>query len=414
MTGLDLDFVRSNFPAFSEPSLAGQHFVENAGGSYACKQTIEGLNSFYRKTKVQPYLPHRAGIAAGKAMDRAEARWAEALGVSPEEISFGPSTSANSYVLAQAFRTWLSPGDEIIVTNQDHEANTGAIRRVAEQNGFTVREWAVDPATGQLPVAGLEALLNDKTALVCMPHCSNIVGQENPVAEWTRIIKQAPRKPWVIVDGVSRAPHSIPNVAEIGCDVYFFSLYKVYSVHQGMMVIRKDLNEALPNQGHFFNEAYPTKRFTPAGPDHAQIAASAGVLDYIEALDNHHGNVGGGTADLAGAVQRVNGLWKAHEDHLLEPLLDYLRGRNTLRIIGQDHIGDRHPTIALQTDKDPEALATALGDRGIMAGFGDFYAYRLVKALDIDPKRGVVRLSLVHYNSHDDVQATCRALDAIL
>jgi len=412
MTGLDLDFVRSNFPAFCEPSLAGQHFVENAGGSYACKQTIDLLEGYYRKTKVQPYLPHGAGIAAGKAMDRAEARWAEALGVARGEINFGPSTSANSYVLSQAFRRLLTPGDEIIVTNQDHEANTGAMRRMAEENGFPLREWQVDPQSGQLHVSGLEALLNDRTAVVCMPHCSNLIGQENPVAAWTALAKQAPQNPAVIVDGVSRAPHSIPDVAEIGCDVYLFSLYKVYSVHQGMMVVRKALNEKLPNQGHFFNAGYPTKRLTPAGPDHAQIAASAGVLDYMEALDRHHGGAGNG--DLAQAVQRVNGLWKDHEDRLLAPLLDYLRGRNSLRILGQDHVGGRHPTVALQTDRDPEAIATALGSKGIMAGFGDFYAYRLVKALGLDPQRGVVRLSLVHYNSPEDVDATCKALDEIL
>lgn len=413
MTSIDLDFVRSQFPAFSEPTLAGQHMVENAGGSFACRQTIEALDGFYRKTKVQPYLPHGAGRAAGEAMDRAERRWAEALGVTPAEINFGPSTSANTYILSQAFRTMLAPGAEIIVTNQDHEANTGAMRRMGEENGFTLREWQVDSETGQLNTADLEALLSDKTALVCLPHCSNIVGQDNPVAEWTRIIKQAPQNPAVIVDGVSRAPHSIPNVAALGCDVYLFSLYKVYSVHQGMMVIRQDLNERLPNQGHFFNEGYPTKRFTPSGPDHAQVAASAGVLDYIEALDRHHGGSDAGNG-LAASVQRVNGLWKAHEDALLEPLLGYLRGKNSLRILGQDQVGDRHPTVAFVPDKDPQTLATALGERGIMAGFGDFYAYRLVKALGVKPERGVIRLSLVHYNSRDDVEATCRALDEIL
>ncbi len=410
MTVLDLDFVRSHFPAFSEPSLDGQTMLENAGGSYACSETIDLLDGYYRRTKVQPYLPHAPGIAAGAAMDRSYALWAEALGVAPEEVNFGPSTSANAYVIAQAFRGALAPDAEIVVTNADHEANMGAMRRMAQENGFTLREWKVDPQSGQLDDAGLDALLTDKTAVVCLPHCSNIVGQENPVGDWTRRIKTLPQKPAVIIDGVSRAPHGLPDVGAIGCDIYLFSLYKVYSVHQGLMVARRSITDFLPNQGHFFNEAYPGKRLTPAGPDHAQIAAASGVLDYVAALDRHHGGTGG----LKSAVDRVNGLWKAHEDALLDPLLAYLRGKNSLRIIGQDRTGDRHPTIALDTDKDPEAVATALGERGIMCGFGDFYAYRLVEALGIDPARGVVRLSLVHYNTPADVEAACEALDAVL
>src|SRR5579862_3141166 len=127
---LDTDFVRAQFPAFSEPTLESQALFENAGGSYACGAVIHRLHEYYRRLKVQPYYLFAASTEAGAWMDAARARLAEYLGVSASEVHFGPSTSQNTYVLAQALRPQLQPGDEIIVTNQDHEANSGAWRRL--------------------------------------------------------------------------------------------------------------------------------------------------------------------------------------------------------------------------------------------------------------------------------------------
>ena len=122
-------------------------------------------------------------------MDHSYARWAQALGVSDTEIVFGPSTSMNTYVLAKAFGETLQPGDEVIVTNQDHEANTGATRRMVDAAGATLREWKVDATTGELHIADLENLLSSATKLVAFPHCSNIVGAENNVAEICALAK---------------------------------------------------------------------------------------------------------------------------------------------------------------------------------------------------------------------------------
>jgi selenocysteine lyase/cysteine desulfurase len=171
---LDLDFVRRQFPAFSEPSLAGQAFFENAGGSYACAQVVNRLNEYYRRLKVQPYYSYPASTEAGEWMDAAHARLAEYLGVTPDEVHFGPSTSQNTYVLAQAFRNLLKPKDEIIVTDQDHEANSGVWRRLAA-HGVVVREWRVDRDTGALPVAEFDRLLTHRTRLLVFPHASNVV-----------------------------------------------------------------------------------------------------------------------------------------------------------------------------------------------------------------------------------------------
>ena len=149
MVDMDTGFVRAQFPAFSEPSLEGFTHFENAGGSYACGAMIEALHDYYRATKVQPYYCFEPSSKAGAQMDRARERMAEWLNVARDEVHFGTSTSQNTYVVAQALRQYLQPGDEIIVTNQDHEANVGAWRRLAD-SGITVREWRVDPETGDI------------------------------------------------------------------------------------------------------------------------------------------------------------------------------------------------------------------------------------------------------------------------
>ena len=182
MSQLDIDWVRAQFPAFAEPTLQGQAFFENAGGSYTCRQVIDRLKRYYTQRKVQPYAPYEASRLAGEEMDEARARMAAMLGVDTDEVSFGPSTTQNTYVLAQAFRQWMKPGDAIVVTNQDHEANTGPWRRLADE-GIELREWKLNPDTGSLDPADLDNLLDDKVRLVCFPHCSNVVGEVNDVAE---------------------------------------------------------------------------------------------------------------------------------------------------------------------------------------------------------------------------------------
>jgi selenocysteine lyase/cysteine desulfurase len=360
--GLDLDFVRRQFPAFAEPSLEGQAFFENAGGSYPCAPVIARLTRFYRERKVQPYAPYPAAAQGGAEMDEARARLAAMLGVETEEVSFGPSTTQNTYVLAQAFGQWLKSGDAIIVTNQDHEANTGPWRRLADR-GVEVREWKLDPETGHLPIERLRGLLDAKVKLVCFPHCSNIVAEINPVAEIVKLAHEAGA--FTCVDGVSYAPHGFPNIGALGADIYLFSAYKTYGPHQGVMVIRRALGEQLPNQAHYFNAGSLFKRFTPAGPDHAQIAACAGIADYVDTLAARHG------AGEQAPVERAafaHDLMRAHETALLQPLLDYLAEKNSVRLIGPARAERRAPTVAMVLEEPGEGAARKLAAHGIMRG----------------------------------------------
>ena len=405
---LDRTFVRAQFPAFAEPSLAGQAFFENAGGSYACGRVIERLGEYYRRLKVQPYYAFTASREAGEWMDLARARLAEYLGVTSEEVHFGPSTSQNTYVLAQAVRALLAPGDEVIVTNQDHEANSGAWRRLAAA-GAEIKEWRVHPESGLLDLRDLEPLLGRRTRLLAFPHASNIVAHENPVAA----ICERARAAGVItvVDGVSWAPHGLPDVPALNADVYLFSLYKTYGPHQGLMVVRRELIERLANEGHYFNADQVLKRLVPAGPDHAQIAAATGIAEYFDALDAHHHS----SAQAAGRAARVRALLRAAEKPLLAPLLEFLRGRRDVRLLGPADTEARAPTVAFVPQRlAPSEVGRRLADRGFMVGYGNFYAVRLLEALGVDPEHGAVRASFVHYTTAEEVDDLIAALGVVL
>lgn len=413
MTELDLDFVRAQFPAFADPRLTRWVHLENAGGSYVPRQVIDLLTDFFVATKVQPYYPGEPSARAGAAMDRAAALVPATLGADPESVMFGPSTSANTYVLAQALRGLLRDGDEIVVTDQDHEANIGSWRRL-KQTGITVRQWSVDAGTGLLDVAGLPALLTERTRLVALTHASNIAATVNPVREVADLVHAVGGR--VVVDGVSYAPHAAVDVTALDCDVYLYSAYKTYGPHLGVMYVRPELLAEIPNQGHFFNAAHPRYRLTPAGPDHAEIAAAAGIVDYYTAVYEHH--VGPARdVDPVQLVRAVFALFAAQEQALMTPLVELLTDRDGVRLVGTPSAAHdrRAPTFAFtSTRSSNEQIVTALVAAGINCAHGNFYAYRLMQALGLEPDDGVVRLSLVHYNTAAEVERALEVLDRVL
>jgi len=410
MTALDLNFVRGQFPAFDSPVLNSHAFFENAGGSYPCRAVIDRLHRFYTDRKVQPYSAYPGSKLGGEEMDEARTRLAAMMGVDAPQVSFGPSTSTNTYVLANAARMWLRGGNAaIVVTNQDHEANSGAWRRLADE-GIEVREWCVDPDTGALDLADLVKLLADgRVRLVAYPHCSNVVAAINDVAAISALARAAGAR--TVVDGVSYAPHGFPDFPALGCDVYLFSAYKTYGPHQGIMIVGTEFGAELPAQGHYFNAGSLYKRLTPSGPDHAQIAACAGMADYIDALHAHHF---GAEPNAAARNRAVHDLMRSAEVAVVTPLLEYLAARNDLRLIGPRDAGLRAPTVAVALDRAAGPVAQALAENGIGCGAGDFYAVRPLTAMGIDLTQGVLRMSMVHYTSAAEVSLLIAALDRAL
>ena len=170
------------------------------------------------------------------------------------------------------------------------------------------------------------------------------------------------------------------------------------------------MGEALPSQGHYFNGGTLYKRFTPAGPDHAQVAASAGLADYVDAL---YSNLGGPHAEPHVRAAAVHDAMRAREVSLLTPLLGYLAAKNSVRVLGPGDAGKRAPTVALECDRPGEELAAALALHDINAGGGDFYAVRPLEAMGIDPAKGVLRLSFTHYTHEQEIERLISALDHV-
>jgi selenocysteine lyase/cysteine desulfurase len=409
---LDISFVRQQFDQLQDqPDFV---FASNAGGSYVCNQANDLLEHYNRHTRVQPYSHYGFSTEAGEAMDRAKQNWAAALNIDLAELTIGPSTSMNTYVMSQAIGDQWQSGDEIVVTNQDHEANSGAWRRKAIEKDVTIRQWEVDPHNGLLDTDALLPLLNDKTRWVFFSHCSNIVGTANPVASITELVKKhSPGK--VFIDAVAYAPHQISDLRALGVDGYAFSLYKVFGPHQSIMYLNRTIHSELASQAHYFLSGEPGKDFSPAGPQHAQVAACAGVLDYFDLLHKHHFNHD--NVDRPHRLVAIHNLILEHENSLAAPILDYLDTHPAVRLIGKIHVvdGDRAPTIAFKPlEQSSKSLTNLLQRAGIGTENGNFYAHRLLTDLGIDPDDGVVRLSLVHYNTQDDVERILSELDRAL
>ena len=190
-----------------------------------------------------------------------------------------------------------------------------------------------------------------------------------------------------------------------------FSAYKTFGPHQGIMVVRKALAQRLPNQSHYFNANSLSKKITPAGPDHAQIAACAGMVDYVDHVYAQHFKE---EARPVAKGRAVHDLAHAHEERILTPLMDYISARNDVRILGPRAATGRAPTIGLECDRSGEEIAAELARHGIMCGGGDFYAVRPLSAMGVPLDKGALRLSLVQYTTEQDVTKLITALDQVL
>ena len=402
---LDLEFVRSHFPAFSEPTLKGWAFFENAGGSYPCIQFINRLTDFYMKNKVQVYYPYPASTLAGKLMDASYKKFADYLNVDESEVHFGPSTTQNIYVLANAMRPMWNDGDEIIVSCQDHEANAGAWRRL-EKQGINIIEWHVNATTGLLELDTLKTLFSDKTKMVAYPHCSNVIGHINPVKEISKMTRD--KGAISVVDGVGLAPHGFPNIKDLEVDIYLFSLYKTFGPHLGLMYVAKELAMKMENQSHYFKEGILKSKLTPAGPDHAQIAAATGVIDYFDTIYEHHFDKRTGPTERNKAV---NTLFLEHENNLLKELLDFLKSRDDIQIVGPESIKNRAPIVSIiPKNKRIKRVYADLTKHKLMLGIGHFYAVRPLQDMNLDEQTGVIRISFLHYTSMEDVHQLINGL----
>ena len=408
---LDIEYVRSQFPAFKDPLSKDWSFFENAGGSYVPKDVIEKLTEFMSSTKVQPYAQYPMSKIAGENMDKATELFAKMINAKKNEILIGGSTSINLYVLSQALKDRLNPGDEVIVTNQDHEANISPWRRLKDY-GANIIEWKFDINDHELKISDLKNLISSKTKILAVTHCSNIVGSVNNLKVICKIAHE--NNIIVIGDGVSYAPHGFPNVKELGVDFYTFSLYKTYGPHLALLYGKEEILKSLPNQNHEFLEGQYPYTINPGGPNHEELVSLIGIYEYFNKLFLHHFN--NINYSILEKIEKINHLISKHEEEIANPILEYLYNRNDIRLIGKHKIENKNraPTIAfVSSKKSSKEIVNHLVSDKIATRNDNFYAWRCLKSLGIDLDDGVVRLSMTHYNNYQDTETVINSLQKI-
>ena len=406
---LDTAFVRDQFPPLAD----GWVFVENAGGTYVPRQVIERTRDYMSETQVQPNWHFASSRRATERIAQGKRLMAEFINADHDEIVLGPSTTMHVYLMAQALRPLFKAGDEVIVTEQDHEANVGAWRRL-EEFGIVIREWQVDRGTGALRYEMLDDLLSARTRLVAFTHCSNVASIVHDVPALVKKIHAAGAL--AFVDGTAYAPHFPVDVKALDCDFYVFSLYKLCGPHQSVLYGKQALLNEARNQNHAFitddNVAY---KFLPGGPNHELAAGCVGIADYFDALHAHHRLEPANS--LHARLQRLYALIAAHEVRLADKVMSFLQSRPGVRIVGRRPSSDGRlaPVIAFHVPGRPSAdIVASLNARQIAIGHGDFWAARLVKALGLTAEDGVVRIGLAHYNDDRDIERLLTALDQAL
>lgn len=404
---LNQDFIRSQFPGLDTDWL----LLDNAGGSQILKPVVDRLNEHFYTSNVQlgGSYPHsqlaeerHAGAHLGLM------QWINAS--HPSELIMGSSTSLLIRTLADNFRRIWKPGAEVIVTNCDHEANIGAWRQLADY-GIIIREWRINPVTFALEKDDLVSLLNEKTKLVAFTAASNVLGMLNPVKEFTSLVHDAGAL--VCVDAVAYAPHRIIDVKETDVDFFVFSFYKTYGPHYAMMYGKRNILEQLPGNNHFFINESPYK-FQPGNYNFEFCYAMGALPEYFLTLADMQGFTG---SDIRDKFSFIYSMIAEHEETLSKHLLDFLNSKKGVRIIGTKSYSKdkRVPTISfIREGMDGEQLTLKTDEHKVAIRWGDFYARRLIDDLGLSKNNGVVRISMVHYNTIEEADHLVKVLDSII
>ena len=401
----DVERARRRFPALEQ----GWVLMDNAGGSAVLDSVIERMAVYMRSTPVQLGASYALSRLAVERQQQAAADTATLINAaSPDEIVFGPSSSSLLSRLARAIASQIEPGDEIIVSEADHESNVTPWMRLAER-GAVIRIWPVDAEAGRLDHGALEGLLNERTRLVCMGQTSNILGAAEPVSKVAQAVHAAGAR--LVVDGVAWAPHRLTDVQACGADFYVFSGYKVFGPHMAVLYGKAEQLRALDNINLEFldRDAVPYK-LQPGGYCYEAAYGFTAVLEYL--LEQ--------APQGQTRRERLAAAWQSmamHEGRLAARLLDYLKSRGDTAVHGPRAADPdtRLPIVSFSVaNRDSADIVTAVDTAKIGIRFGDFHARRLIKRLGLQDRNGVVRVSMAHYNTLAEVDRLIDALDRIL
>ena len=417
---LDIDLVRSRFPALDTDWV----FFDNGGGSQIAQPVLHRVSEYLLTSNVQHGASYAVSQLAEERLREAEEAMATLINARHRsEIVMGGSTTLLLQTLATAFAGRLEPGDEVVVSSGDHESNIGPWLEL-EQVGVDVKFWHVHPESLELRLDDLDSLMGPRTKLVAVTHTSNVLGTINPIREIADAVHA--RGALLCVDGVGYAPHRAVDVQAMDVDFYAFSFYKTFGPHHALLYGKRDLLVDLPSRSFFFiaEDDIPYK-FQPGGVNYELSYGMLGLMDYLDDLAGVELNVAsteGRTSGAAGrhrraAVESSFALIAAHEEGLSGRLLEFLRNRPGVRIVGQ-HAPDRTvrvPIVSFVAQGLPSSeIVTRTDSHKVAIRFGHFYSARLIERLGLATADGVVRVSMVHYNTLEEVDRLTSALDVIL
>jgi cysteine desulfurase family protein (TIGR01976 family) len=406
MPPFDVDALRARFPALAlEHEGQPMAFFDGPGGTQVTDTVIEAVSDYYRTSNANHGGTFPTSERSDAILDEAHAALADLLNAaSPDEIKLGANMTTLTMHVARSITAAMQPGDELVVTGLDHEANVGPWLGVAADRGLTVRTVGIRQDDVTLDLEAFDAILHGRPKLVAFGWASNAVGTINPVGELVRRAHEAGALTYV--DAVHAAPHLPIDVQAIETDFLACSVYKFFGPHVGVLYGRSDALDALPT----YKLRPAGDRFETGTLNHEGIAGSLAAVEYIAEVGTRYGSsfaaafagMTGRRLDAHAGMAAI----RSYEMALFERLLDGLESLPGARIWGiteRARFDERTPTAAVTFDRiTPEAVAVALGARGIAAWWGNFYAVGVTERLGLEPD-GVLRIGLTHYNTAAEV-----------
>lgn len=402
-----IEAVRAHFPALN----AREIFLDAPGGTQICQPAIDAMVAHLTGGTANAGGAFRTSRETDAVSAAAHHAMAELLGAQAEEIAFGANMTSLAFAASRALSQAWAAGDEIVLSRLDHDANVAPWLLAARDRGVTVKWIDFDPAAGVLELDGLAALLGPRTRLVAVGGASNALGTLNDVGAIVAAVR-AGSDALVFVDAVQSVPHVPTDVAAIGCDLLVCSPYKFFGPHQGVLWARPGV---LDGVGAYkvrpAADTPPARRLETGTPSFEGQAGVIGTIDYLAWLG---GEIAPSANSRPGRLKAALEGCIAYERALGERLLDGLASVPGLTLYGPPTMDGRVPTFGFTLDgKSPQAVAARLGEQGIFAWAGHFYAVEAIGRLGLAETGGLVRLGLCHYHRMDEVDRTVAALRAL-
>ncbi len=414
---LDLNAIRGQFPALNQPAI----FLDNPAGTQVARHTADRVSRYLIETNANHDGAFATSRASDAVVDEARAAAADFLNASrPEEIVFGPNMTSLTFNISRSLGRWLNPGDEIVVTRLDHDANITPWVMVAEDRGCTVRWVDFHPEDGTLDMEEMQAALERKPRLVAVGYASNALGTINPVKKITQMAHDVGAL--VYVDAVQYAPHGPIDVQDLGCDFLVCSAYKYFGPHVGVLYGRYQLLDELTAYRVRPAPKDPPGKFETGTGNFEGYAGVLGALEYLEWVGDTFGEhyaekygekFSGRRLRLKQAIAAI----RAYEYELSRALLEVLEETPGVTVYGPSdmrRLEERVPTFSFTLQgRHPRWVARMLDKSDIYVWDGNYYALAVTERLGLEEGGGMVRVGPVHYNTVEEIHKFGEALGRI-